>query len=92
MESQTPTKEAMDEWYDHPVTAYYLEILNVRVQDYIDAKVDVFYPGEPFRTQEDIACYRGIVEELSAQISCLASNDVQELDPEYVAEEEPGNE
>jgi len=90
VESQIPNKEAMDEWNQHPVTAYYIEILKSRVQDYIDAKVDVFYPGEPYRTQEDISCYRGIVEELSTQISCLDAEGIQELDPEYY--EEPGNE
>ena len=85
MESQInlPEKAALDEWYEHPVTEYYLEILKARVQECADNKVDVFYPGDPNRTQEDICFLRGGLEELSLHLACILEKDIQELDPEY---------
>jgi len=74
----------MDEWYDHPGTKYFLEIVESRVDQCANNKTDVYYEGEPFRTQEVICRLSGAYDELNDIRADIEGKTIEQLDPDYV--------
>ena len=68
---QVLSKDAVTEWLEHPVTAWFSKNLTARADDYIAARAMAFFPGDAARTQETISFYNGTVEELNALYGAL---------------------
>ena len=91
MESQIPNKEAMDEWYDHPVTAYFLGVLEARQEYCIDQRNNAFTPGNPNATQEILCRSNGALDELIDIHQDITESQIENLMPDE-DEGETGNE
>jgi hypothetical protein len=79
---EIPNKETMDEWYDHPVTAYFQGVIEARIQLAADSKTQVYYEGEPFKTQEHIARLGGALDELTDIRADIDEQTIENLEPE----------
>lgn len=59
------SKEAVLEWLEHPVTAWFAVTLGERADIAVEGRANTFAPGEPQKTQERISYLNGSVDELN---------------------------
>jgi len=79
---ETAGNDALTEWLEHPVTAWFAQVIQTRADEAVVNRANVFYPGEPNKTQELISRLNGAVDELNAIWHSL--NEVRsdsEIDP-----------
>ena len=76
---EAPDKEALDEWYESPVTAYFVEILEERIQDTADSLANLYTFGEPFKTQDALSWAKGSYEQLVSLRGGITERCIEEL-------------
>ena len=54
---KTVNQNQIDEWNEHPVTAWVADAIQTWADEFVKNSAEVFYPGEPNRTQEAKAGY-----------------------------------
>lgn len=83
--------EQMAEWFDNPVTQYFHTLLKKRLDDVYAMRADVYFPGEPYRTQESKATLLGMEGELADWIEAFDEKDLSQLEESDVDEERVRN-
>lgn len=73
-------KEDFQEWFDSPVTQYFVKILNQRLDQTHELRGDVYCPGEPYKTQEVKAHLLGIEGELADLLEAFEQKDLSQLE------------
>ena len=59
------SKDAVTEWMEHPVTAWFAQTTIDRADFAIQNRANTFHPGDPNKTQEQISYLNGAIEELN---------------------------
>lgn len=62
---ETAGHDALEEWFDHPVTKWFVQVVESRCEFAEEELSGSFYPGEPFKTQEVQSFLRGALAELT---------------------------
>lgn len=70
-------KDALEEWLESPVTAWFAEAILARADIAVQSRANTFYSGEPNKTQEWISYFNGAVEELNALYGALNENWIE---------------
>jgi hypothetical protein len=84
-------KEQLEEWFDSPVTSYFLSLLQSRLDHTFQLRAAVFFPGEPQKTQEGKATLLGMESELGDLIEAFEEKDLSVLEVEEQADERVRN-
>jgi hypothetical protein len=79
----------IEEWLEGETTRWFLRVLKERLDATFMRRAEVYYPGEPHRTQEGKAFLLGQEDVLSELIEAFESKQVSEL--EELDEEHVGN-
>jgi hypothetical protein len=58
--------EALNEWLEHPMTAWFVAAIESRADLAVNSRANAFYPGDPHKTHETISYLNGSVDELNA--------------------------
>ena len=87
-------KEALNEWYEHPVTAWFAKTIKGRADYATLTKAQVLIPGEPQRTQEIRSRADGALDELNALHGALSEcwDESGECSLNFLVAEEPDEE
>lgn len=83
-----PHKEQVEEWFDSPVTSYFLSLLKSRLDHTFQLRAEVFFPGEPQKTQEGKATLLGMEDELADLIEAFTEKDLEVLEVEEKVDEQ----
>lgn len=82
-------KQALDEWRESEVAQLFYQVCIDREKDCLEARANVFYPGESSKTQEHIAlllgeqaAYRTIADFFSGDYAALFLDEVEVVDLE----------
>lgn len=84
-------KEQLEEWFESPVTGYFLSLLKSRLDHTFQLRAAVFFPGEPQKTQEGKATLLGMEGELADIIEAFEETDLSLLEVEEKADEQVGH-
>jgi len=84
-------KEQLEEWFESPVTRYLLSLLHSRLDHTFALRAQVFFPGEPHKTQEGKATLLGMEGELGDLIEAFSEKDLSLLEVEEASDEQIGH-
>lgn len=84
-------KEQLEEWFESPVTSYFLSLLQSRLDHTYELRAEVFFPGEPQKTQEGKATLLGMEGELGDIIEAFTEKDLELLEVEEKVDEQVRN-
>lgn len=83
--------EQIEEWFDNPVTLHFHELLKKRLDDVYAMRADVFFPGEPNKTQESKATLLGMEGELADLLEVFDKKDLSQLEESEIDQERVRN-
>lgn len=83
-------QEQIDEWVESEVTQYFLGLLKSELDRVFSMRAEVYFPGEPFRTQEAKAMFIGQESSLKDVIEAIETKDFESLEVEE-QDEQVGN-
>lgn len=85
-------KQQFDEWFDSEVTRHFLGLLHARLDQTFGLRAEVFFPGEPQKTQEGKAHLLGMEAAFGELIEAFEEKDLSVLEEEEQADvEQIGN-
>ena len=81
----------IEEWFESPVTQYFHELLQKRLDHTFSLRAEVYFPFEPQKTQESKANLLGMEHELGMLVDAFTEQDLESLEVEEKAIEQVGN-
>lgn len=84
-------KEQVEEWADSEVTLHFLDLLKKKLDHVYDLRAGVFFPGNPYQTQEAKAMLIGEESALADVIEAIEEKEFESLEVEEIDSERVGN-
>jgi hypothetical protein len=84
----SPKPEQIEEWCDSEVTRHFLKILKSMLDRVYGQRSEVFFPGEPNKTQESKASLLGMEATLDDLIQAIDEKDLSQLEEEEKVDEQ----
>lgn len=81
------TEQDFEEWFESPVTKHFVSLLEKRIEAVYQMRGDVFFPGEPNRTQELKAHLLGAESELGQLFDAFTEKDLEQLEEKEVEQQ-----
>jgi hypothetical protein len=85
--ASSPDPQQIEEWLGAEVTGHFLTLIRMRLERTYQARAEVYFHGEPFRTQESKAWLLGEETVLQDIVEAFESKDfsqIEETDEERV--------
>lgn len=76
-----------EEWFDSQVTRHFVKLIEQRLDAVYAMRSDVFFPGEPNRTQEVKAHLLGAEGELGEILEAFKEKDLTQLEEKDLGEQ-----
>jgi hypothetical protein len=83
--------EQIAEWFENPVTQRFHELLKKRLDEAYAQRAEVYFPGEPYKTQESKANLLGVEGELADLVQMFEEKDLSQLEESAIDEERVRN-
>ena len=83
------TEQDFKEWFDSPVTRHFVTLLKSRLDLTYRFRSEVFFPGEPNRTQETKATLLGCEGELGEIVEAFERKSLESLEIQEQDSAEP---
>lgn len=83
------TEQDLKEWFDSPVTQQFVKTLKNRLDLTYRLRSEVFFPGEPNKTQEAKANLLGCEGELGELVDAFESKNLDMLEVQETDSAEP---
>lgn len=79
---RSPEPKQLEEWLEGQTTRWFLHLLRVQLDVTFNRRAEVFFPGEPNKTQETKAHLIGQEAILQDLIECFETQDFSDLESE----------